>query len=50
MCNKDVFEENQNSEFGASKSNDHGGLFLSPELQNENINDSTTGKLVKQII
>jgi len=50
MCNKDVFEENQNSEFGASKSNDHGGLFLSSELQINSIQDSTTGKLVKQII
>jgi len=49
MYDKDVPKENQDSEFGASKSNDHGGLFLSPELQNENINDSTSTacKLIK---
>lgn len=47
MYHKDINPENQDSEFSVSKSNDRGGLFLSSELQINNIQNSITGKLIK---
>lgn len=44
-----VTQGNQNTEFSVSKSNDHGGLFLSSELQIDDIHDSTTGKLINTL-
>lgn len=42
-----VSQGNQDTEFSVSKSNAHGGLFLSSDLQINNIQDSITGKLIK---